>query len=137
MIEILCTRSNYSIDAIKEAYKKGSFQGSRYRHFDFVTFPDLRNGQLGNYSIVLSPYYFHCLIVTCFFHVEFDRDLEKDLVSETSGNFQHLLVSECNAHRDTGRDIDVQLAKKDAQNIFEVSITLDYIRVYTIGAKKR
>ena len=51
---------------------------------------------------------------------EFSRDLEKDLASETSGNFKRLLVSTCNANRDESQTIDLQKAQKDAKDIYEV-----------------
>ena len=77
LIEIMCTRSNDQIEAIKAAYNE-----------------------------------------------EFDRDLEEDLMSETSGYFKRILVSQCNAGRqDEEEDVDYDLAQEDAQKIFDVSST--------------
>jgi len=56
---------------------------------------------------------------------EFDRNLEADIVSETSGNFRHLLVSQLNAHRDEGHQVDQSKAAADAQAIFDVSLRVD------------
>jgi hypothetical protein len=50
---------------------------------------------------------------------EFDRDLEEDVKSETSGNFERLLVSSVNASRDEGDDVDEDKAAEDAQNIYD------------------
>ena len=59
------------------------------------------------------------------FVVEFDRDLEEDLESETSGFFKRFMVSACNAGREEFEDweeVDWDEAKEDAQNIFDVSV---------------
>lgn len=71
LIEILCTRSNADINAIKAAYQK-----------------------------------------------EFGRNLEKDIVSDTSGHFRRLLVSVCNAGRDESTNVDTAKAEKDANDIY-------------------
>jgi annexin A7/11 len=72
LIEILCTRSNADIKAIKEAYQK-----------------------------------------------DHSRNLEEDVVSETSGNFRKLLVSVINANRDESQTVDEGKARQDAKDIFE------------------
>ena len=66
------------------------------------------------------------------FDVEFERDLEEDLMNETSGYFKRFLVSQCNAGReqfDDWDDVDWDQAKEDAQKIFDVSIST------TVGSK--
>jgi annexin A7/11 len=47
------------------------------------------------------------------------RKLEKDVVSETSGHFKRLLVSQCNASRDEDPHVDPAKAEKDAKDIWE------------------
>lgn len=47
------------------------------------------------------------------------RQLEKDLVSETSGHFKRLLVAQCNASREENPNVDMALAEKDAKTIWE------------------
>lgn len=51
---------------------------------------------------------------------EFSRNLESDVVSETSGHFQRLLVSALNANRDESGAVDSAKADHDARAIFEV-----------------
>ncbi|XP_033643977.1 annexin A7-like isoform X1 [Asterias rubens] len=72
LIEILCTRTNQEIHAIKDAYKK-----------------------------------------------EFARNLEKDVISETSGHFQRLLVSMTQGARQETDTVDMAKAKADAQALWE------------------
>jgi annexin A7/11 len=72
LIDILCSRSNAEINAIKAEYK--SF---------------------------------------------YQRDLEKDCVSETSGHFKRLLVSMCQANRDESGTVDPEKAKKEAADLFQ------------------
>ncbi|XP_033112460.1 annexin-B12-like isoform X2 [Anneissia japonica] len=72
LLEIMCTRSNSEIKAIKEAYKKVN-----------------------------------------------KRDLEKDLMSETSGHFKRLMVSCCQAARDESTAVDEGKANADANAIYQ------------------
>jgi len=55
-------------------------------------------------------------------YAEFGRNLEKDIVSETSGHFRRLLVSVCNAGRDESTSIDTAKAEKDANDIYAVLV---------------
>lgn len=52
---------------------------------------------------------------------DFKRDLEKDLISDTSGDFRRLLVSQVNGHRDESGHVDAALAKAEAQELVQVS----------------
>ncbi|XP_068710615.1 annexin A7-like [Montipora foliosa] len=49
----------------------------------------------------------------------YKRDLEKDCVSETSGHFKRLLVSMCQGNRDETTTVNVEKAKKEAQDLFQ------------------
>ncbi|CAH8545877.1 unnamed protein product [Dicrocoelium dendriticum] len=73
LIEILCTRTNEQIRAVKEAYAR-IFRG---------------------------------------------RDLEKDVISDTSGHFRRLLVSMLQANRDESPTVDMQAARRDAEALYQ------------------
>jgi annexin A7/11 len=72
LIEILCTRTNQEIIAIKSFYK-----------------------------------------------MQYARDLEKDLMSETSGHFRRLLVSLSMGNRQENQPVDHNRAKQDAQELYQ------------------
>lgn len=48
---------------------------------------------------------------------DYRRDLEKDVVSETSGHFKRLLVASLQGGRDESNRVDMDLAKRDADEI--------------------
>ncbi|XP_065838217.1 annexin A7-like [Oscarella lobularis] len=49
-------------------------------------------------------------------------NLEKDVMSETSGHFRRLLVSLLQANRDTGTAVDADLARKEASDLYEAGV---------------
>lgn len=49
----------------------------------------------------------------------YERDLEQDCMSETSGHFKKLLVSMCQGNRDESTTVDVAKAKKEAKDLLE------------------
>jgi len=53
------------------------------------------------------------------YNTEFDRNLEEDFESETSGYFKNLLVSQVNGGRAAEGEVDEDLAMADAQEIFD------------------
>ncbi|XP_072281171.1 annexin A7 isoform X2 [Pyxicephalus adspersus] len=57
-------------------------------------------------------------IVACY-KSEFGRDIEKDIRSDTSGHFERLLVSMCQANRDESPTVNVQQAEADAQRLYQ------------------
>jgi len=71
LIEILCSRTNAEIEAIKNYFK-----------------------------------------------IDLNRDLEKDIISETSGHFKRLLVSMSTANRDETTKVDDAKAQKEAQDLY-------------------
>lgn len=52
----------------------------------------------------------------------YKRDLEKDIVSETSGHFRRLLVSQVNASRDENPTIDHGKVEQDTKEVIEAGI---------------
>ena len=52
----------------------------------------------------------------------FKKDLEKDVMSDTSGHFQRLLVSQLSANRDEAKSADTVQADQDADDFFKVSM---------------
>jgi annexin A6 len=53
----------------------------------------------------------------------FSRDLEKDLISDTSGHYRKTLVSLSTANRPTGNKVDKTQAKIDAKDLTEAGIS--------------
>lgn len=49
----------------------------------------------------------------------FNRDLEKDIVSETSGHLKRLLVSMVSANRSESKEINKNQAYQDAKSLYE------------------
>ena len=79
--------------------------------------------------------YFVCVcawLATC---TEFDgRVLEDDLKSDSTGKFERLLVSQCNAGRAEGDDQDWGQAHEDAQKIYDVRSTWWCVRMGDLNA---
>lgn len=57
-------------------------------------------------------------IVRCY-QLEFGRELERDIRSDTSGHFERLLVSMCQGNRDESPSINHQMAQEDAQRLYQ------------------
>lgn len=53
------------------------------------------------------------------YKLHYQRDLEKDVVSETSGHFKRLLVSMCQGARDESSNVDLEKAKREAQELYQ------------------
>lgn len=50
----------------------------------------------------------------------FKSDLEKDVMSDTSGHFKRLLVSQLSANREEATSVDQAKAVAEAKELFEV-----------------
>ena len=57
--------------------------------------------------------------VTCI--TGFKKDLEKDVMSDTSGHFKRLLVSQLSANRQECQGADQALAAQDADDLHKVT----------------
>ena len=55
---------------------------------------------------------------------EFNRELEKDIISDTSGSFKKLMVSLVQANRSDGKEVDRNKANQDAKELYQVNITI-------------
>ncbi|XP_006006356.1 annexin A1-like [Latimeria chalumnae] len=53
-----------------------------------------------------------------FYKEEFKIDLEKDIISDTSGNFQRALLALCRANRKENTDVNEDLADDDARSLY-------------------
>lgn len=53
------------------------------------------------------------------YKTKFQRDLEKDLVNETSGHFKRLVVSLATANRMENQPVDIEKAKRDAMELYQ------------------
>jgi hypothetical protein len=89
LIEILASRSNERIKAINETYQKSMFQ----------------------YLFIFKNIFF-CFLV-------YSKALEKDVKSDTSGDFRRLLVSLMQGRRPETTEINVEQAKQDAQSLLD------------------
>ena len=77
----------------------------------------------------IGSHIFGSLLFSIFLNVslEFESDLEQDLKSDTSGYFERLMVSQCQAGRDESTDVDEDQANEDADAIIEVRLTASLI----------
>ena len=50
---------------------------------------------------------------------EFNKDLEKDIIGDTSGHFKRILVSLVQANRSDSKEVDRNKAKQDAKALLE------------------
>ena len=63
----------------------------------------------------------HFFNVLLFPGTEFSRNLEEDLINDTSGDFQRILVSQVQGHRAENEEVNVAEATQDAVSLLEVS----------------
>jgi annexin A7/11 len=55
---------------------------------------------------------------------DFKRSLEDDVRKDTSGHFQHILISLLQGNRSEDQELDDQKVKKDAKDLYEVQFTV-------------
>ncbi|XP_059180693.1 annexin A11b [Centropristis striata] len=56
--------------------------------------------------------------ITRIYKAEYGKSLEDAISSDTSGHFRRLLVSLCQGNRDERQNVDISLAKQDAQKLY-------------------
>ncbi|KAM9816650.1 annexin A11b [Neosynchiropus ocellatus] len=56
--------------------------------------------------------------ITKIYKAEYGKSLEDAISSDTSGHFRRLLVSLCQGNRDEREQVDISLAKQDAQKLY-------------------
>ena len=66
----------------------------------------------------------HCITLP-----ETGRELEDDIVSDTSGHIKHLLVSQSNAGREEEGPVDYDKLEADSDEINEVVIALNSFQI--------
>jgi len=52
------------------------------------------------------------------YQTHFKKDLEKDIIGDTSGDFKRLCVSLLNGHRDESQEVDLAKAAKEAHELY-------------------
>ncbi|XP_033733244.1 annexin A6-like [Pecten maximus] len=53
------------------------------------------------------------------YKAKYNKELEKDIIGDTSGNLKRLLVSQVQANRDESKEVDRNKAKQDAKALYE------------------
>ncbi|CAG5867176.1 unnamed protein product [Menidia menidia] len=66
------------------------------------------------------------------FKEEYKEDLEQDVKDDTSGDFTQALLAMLKANKDESKDIDLDLARKDAEILFEAGETGKKVDVSTL-----
>lgn len=60
-----------------------------------------------------------CLIWSINLFIDYNRELEKDIIGDTSGHFKRLLVSLVQANRSDSKEVDRNKAKQDAKDLYQ------------------
>lgn len=95
LIEILCTRDNYQIKAMRDTYQK-----SKKTSIPFLFFLAILSKSLP-------------------FSIVHNRSIESDVHDDTSGDYRNLLKSLLAANRDESNRVNMEEAKADATALFK------------------
>uniref|UniRef100_A0A669BQY3 Annexin n=1 Tax=Oreochromis niloticus TaxID=8128 RepID=A0A669BQY3_ORENI len=99
VLAMLKTPAYFDASELREAIKVGSSWGCLSKWFQFWF-------SCPNHNISPS------------FLSEYGKSLEDSISSDTSGHFRRLLVSLCQGNRDERPNVDISLAKQDAQKLY-------------------
>ena len=102
-IQILCPKEAREIKLLKESYKKREF---------------INTSNLSLYIWILLWWYF----------LEFQRDLDKDLSDEEGGPLGKIFRSIAGAGRAENMSVDMNIAQKDAQDLYDVTRILSFLK---------
>ena len=70
-------------------------------------------------KILLSLNDFICTFMFSYLIAEYNKELEKDVIGDTSGHYKRILISCLQANRPEGKEFDRNKAKQDAQALYE------------------
>lgn len=100
LIEVMCTMSNHEIRVIKQAYEASAFIFILLFIATFLFTKPYSSNIISNVLV-------------------YGTTLEEDLRSDTSGNFERLMISLCCANRDESFEVDPAAAAHDARELLQ------------------
>lgn len=147
VIDILCARSDYQRQDIVRCYKQSfgrdlvlDVKSSLRTNFEDIIvgllYPmheylarELRKAIVGLgtdedclIEILCTHNNEDIRLIRDYYHRIFKKDLEKDVIGDTSGDFRRLLVSMCNAQREENVPLDPARARSDASELHQAGV---------------
>lgn len=126
LIEILCSKTNGEIQSIKEEYQKCKFE-MYFTNTHTVYMYLYRNRKAHTCTMSLNTLIHIQGVKTktnwyklLYGFPVYNRSLEDDVRKDTSGHFQHILISLLQANRSEEQEMDDAKVQKDAKDLYEV-----------------